>query len=191
MNWKIWYTLPNGKSFAFVARSMTSSLGLMAARQFYPERLPSPEPTAGNAHRLLDHTIGTTLPSGCVVVVRDPVERFASLLGRWKSLETNDAIAMVRWGLGKGSDETINRDVLEAATLLMMHHFCGAATFAQQDSTLIKFPNISAAATELGLTGEAVHINQSESHRQLTSEQQSKVATIYADDLALWQSLQP
>ena len=189
-HWKLWYTLPNGKSFAFVARSMTSSLGLMAARQFYPERLPDPEPIAGNAHRLLDYSIGTTLPASCVVVVRNPVERFTSLLGRWKGVDTDAAIALIRWGLGKGNEETIDRRVLETANLSMMHHFCGAATFAQSDSTLVRFADIVGAATALGLTGNAAHINQSESHRSLTSAQEATVTSIYADDLALWESLQ-
>ena len=63
--------------------------------------------------------------------------------------------------------------------------------FTQPDSQLFKFPDLQGMANYLGLTGELEKINVCPVDKPvLTPEQEARVREIYADDIALWESLQ-
>ena len=98
---KIVYDLPNDKSFAFVSRSGSSSMGLMALKQFYPEKIAEYESDPNNintglSHRLLGGRLVSKLPDGCAVMLRNPIERFGSLLNR-TGYDIESALELVFW----------------------------------------------------------------------------------------------
>ena len=191
MKWKIWYTLPNGKTFNFTSRSGTSSIGLMALKQFHPDRVPDHPVIDGQGHRLNDYGIGTTLPPGCAVMVRNPLERFCSLLGRL-NITAEQAFCWLYWfhDLGEQPAST-DRLFLEYAAGTSWHHLTPVSRFTQPDSQLFKFPDLQGMANYLGLTGELEKINVCPVDKPvLTPEQEARVREIYADDIALWESVQ-
>jgi|APCry1669188879_1035177.scaffolds.fasta_scaffold13527_2 hypothetical protein len=189
MLWKIGYSLPNGKSFCFTSRSCTSSIGLMALKQFHPDRVPDHPLIDGQAHRLNDYVLGTSLPEGCAVMVRDPVERFRSNLGKM-GVTADNAFAWLWWHYGLGTPpQATDRMVLEYTAGTTWHHFTPVSMFAQADSKLFRFPDVAGMAAYLGLTGDVENINVCADKPTLTADDEAKVRSIYAADIALWESL--
>jgi hypothetical protein len=190
MKWKIFYKLPNGKSFNFTSRSGTSSLGLMALKQFHPDRVPDHPVIDGAGHRLNDYEVSSTLPAGCAIMVRDPVERFKSLLGKM-NVTVDQAFTWLYWfhDLGEKPANT-DRLALEYTVGTTWHHFTPVTHYIQPDSQLFLFPDIQGMANYLGLTGEVQLINGCSEKPSLTSEQETIVKNIYAPDIQLWESLQ-
>jgi hypothetical protein len=190
MKWKIWYTLPNGKSFNFTSRSCTSSLGLMALKQFHPDRVPEHPLVDGVAHRLLDYGIGETLPEGCAIMVRNPIDRFKSVVVR-TGISVEKALCMLYWFQGLGPEpSSTDRYDLEYANGTTWHHLTPVTQFVQPDSRVFKFPDISGIAEYLGIVAPVEHINACPGEKpELTAEQESRVREVYAADLTLWESL--
>lgn len=190
MKWKIWYTLPNGKTFNFTSRSCTSSIGLMALKQFHPDRIPDHPLIDGAAHRLNDYAIGESLPAGCAVMVRNPVDRFRSLLGRM-GVTAEQALCWLYWFHGLGDQPAATDRVdLEYTAGTTWHHFTPVSQFVNADSKLFKYPDVAGMAAYLGITVPEEHINTADTKPELTAEQEAKVRAIYAADIALWESLQ-
>jgi hypothetical protein len=191
MKWKIWYNLPNGKSFNFTSRSGTSSIGLMALKQFHPDRIPDHPIIDGQAHRLNDYTLGTNLPPGCAIMVRDPVERFRSLLGKM-NVTVEQAFCWLYWFHNLGNEPSFtDRMLLEYSVGTTWHHFTPVSMFVQPDSKLFKFPNITGMATYLGIEQPVEQINACPVDKPLlTPDQEDMVRSIYISDIALWESLQ-
>jgi hypothetical protein len=191
MLWKIWYTLPNGKSFNFTSRSCTSSLGLMALKQFHPDRVPDHPIVDGAGHRLLDYTLDTTLPAGCAVMVRHPVDRFRSVVTRM-GISVEKALVLLYWFHGLGpKPATTDRHDLEYTHGTTWHHLTPVTQFIQPDSQLFVFPDIAGMAAYLGIVAPEEHINECPAVKpDLTPEQDAAVREIYAADLVLWESLQ-
>jgi len=190
MKWKIWYNLPNGKSFNFTSRSGTSSIGLMALQQFHPDRMPDHPIIDGQGHRLNDYELGSVLPAGCAIMVRDPVERFRSLLGKM-NVTADQAFTWLYWfhDLGEKPIST-DRLTLEYTVGTTWHHFTPVSHYVQPDSQLFLFPDIQGMANYLGLIGEVQLINGCGKKPLLSADQEARVREIYADDIALWESLQ-
>jgi len=192
MTWKICYTLPNGKAFNFTSRSCTSSIGLMALKQFHPDRIPDHPLVDGAAHRLNDSVVGEMLPDGCAVMVRHPVDRFRSLLGKL-NITAETAFCWLYWFHGVGEKpETTDRLALEYTAGTSWHHLTPVSQFVTANSKLFKFPDIEGMASYLGITEPVEHINvcPADPKPELTAEQEAKVRAIYAADIALWESLQ-
>lgn len=179
------YNLPNGKSFAFAPRSGTSSLGAAAVQQFFPDRWKNQ--TDGMAHRALPFIIREKFED-CVIVIRNPVERFASLCGR-TGTPPDMALARLFWGLGLGRKKQACRNCIEGTTLDWLYHFAPIAPRLGRCQPVL-FERLSDAAAMLGL-GKLPHINAAESKSTLADEDQRSICEIYAADIALWESLQP
>jgi hypothetical protein len=158
---KTFYKLPNGQSFAFVARAGSTALCCGA------------QSTYGDWHG--DHCCDEELPRNCVVVVREPVTRFRSLL----------------WAMNTTADEAISR-MQESPRFPcgrgFAQHFRPVSTIFQNDSRVFSFfdPEIW---TALNLRPYKEVTSSSPFHPFLTTEQEEKVRNIYADDIALWESL--
>jgi hypothetical protein len=193
MNWKIWYNLPNKKSFAFIGRSGTSSLGLMSLKTFYPDRLKfAPENIhCGMAHRLNDHEMGKKLPDGCLVMVRNPIERFISLLNRF-NVSVDRAINLMYWfyDLGNKPKKT-DRSEIEHYASIEIYHFAPLVYFLKNAKlvNLIPFPDFQKAAEYLDLNYNHEHINISEKKIELTSEQKNIIKIIYNEDFKIWKNI--
>jgi hypothetical protein len=112
-------------------------------------------------------------PINPIIPVRDPVERFRSACAQE----------------GKTAEEALNLlDEGEAST-----HFRKQSDFLIGDCTLYKFPeHIVALATAIGLDG-IPEVNTSETNNgpkpDLTPEQLARVEALYADDIALYESI--
>jgi hypothetical protein len=165
-------TLPNGKKFALVARSGSYSI----IWQALPENLRNPVGDRWHPINATTHTIGSPLNSDDIsdlcCLVRDPVERFRSACARQQKT--------VEEGL-----ESISFDVhfwtLESMGLLAegVLHF--------------RFPEqIDTCAQWLGLEAPVPQLNEEveELKPVLTPEQEAAIRTLYATDIALWESLQ-
>lgn len=158
---KTFYKVPNGESFAFVARAGSTALacGVQSAYSDWHG----------------DHYCDDDLPRNCVVVVREPVSRFCSLL----------------WAMNTTADEAIYR--MQDSPRFpcgrgFTQHFRPVATIVQDDSQVFRFfdPEIW---TALNLPPYTEVVSNSPHHPDLTPEQEEKVRHIYADDIALWESL--
>jgi len=158
---KTFYKLPNGQSFAFVARAGSTAL-VCGVQSVY-----------GNWHE--DHYCDDELPRNCVVVVREPVTRFRSLL----------------WAMDTTADEAISR-MQESPRFPcgrgFAQHFRPVSTIVQSDSRVFRFfdPEIWPA---LIIPPYNEIVSKSSHHPDLTPEQEEKVRDIYAADIALWESL--
>jgi hypothetical protein len=157
---KIYFPLPNGKAFAFVARCGSTSIAASCLHSFYPDlyekwlQIPDRE-HGGYAHRLLPHKVAYELPPGCLVIVRDPVDRFMSLCAR---TGTDPSLALVRVNALFGDKAPEKREQLETVSWDWMNHFRPISTIAQADSKLVQFERISDAFLLLGCS-ESVHVN--------------------------------
>jgi hypothetical protein len=112
-------------------------------------------------------------PISPLIPVRDPVERFRSACAQE----------------GKTAEEALNLlDEGEAS-----QHFRKQSDYLIGDCTLYKFPeHIAELATEIGLDG-IPEVNTSETNNgpkpDLTPEQLARVEALYADDIALYESI--
>jgi len=186
---KIYFPLPNGKSFAFVARCGSTSLATACLKQFFPELYDKwisiqDREHGGYAHRMLPHRVTNDLPSGCVVVIRNPVERFMSLCAR---TGTDPALALLRVRALFGSVAPERREQLETATWDWMNHFRPVSTIAQTDSRLVRFEHVSEAFELLGCSN-FTHINAID-HDSAEEDFHAAVLAAYAEDQRLWSEL--
>jgi hypothetical protein len=162
----------------------------MALKQFHPDRVPDHPIIDGQGHRLLDYTLGDTLPAGCAVMVRNPVERFSSVVTRM-GISVEKAFVLLYWfhGLGPKPAST-NRHDLEYTGGTTWHHLTPVTKFVQPDSQLFLFPDIAGMTEYLGIVAPKEQINICPAEKsELTPEQDAVVREIYADDITLWGSL--
>ena len=161
---KLFYSFPNQQSFAFVSRTGTSAILLAAVQHF-------------GINDGLPLLCSDNLPTQCCVVVRNPIERFRSNLWVMRT-SAADAIEKLQY---LAAYEPNKRSWLQ--------HFRPVSTIVQSDSRLFKFfdPEIW---TALKLPPYSELVSNSQHHPELTPEQEDKVRKIYADDIALWESLQ-
>jgi hypothetical protein len=101
------------------------------------------------------------------VIVRNPVERFRSMVAHAQST-VEEQLASPRYGC----------------------EFCHGRTY----DVYFRFEDqLQACADWLGITGPLPHLDSTEEADKpvLTPEQENRVREIYADDIALWESLRP
>ena len=163
----------------------------MALKQFHPDRVPEQPVVDGAGHRLHDYIVGTELPAGCAVMVRHPVDRFRSLLGRL-NVTAEQAFCWLYWFHGLGNQPaTTDRLALEYTPGTTWHHFTPVSQFVTAESKLFKFPDVAGMADYLGITSPVEQVNGCPGDKpELTPEQEAAIREIYAADLALWESLQ-
>jgi len=189
---KIVYELPNDKSFAFVSRSCSSSLGLMAIKQFYPEKVteynanPSNLNT-GHAHRLLGGKLVQNLPDGCAIMIRNPIERFASLLNR-TGYSIESALELIYWVYNIGDAPENNNRSIERSSLDAAYHFMPYSLMINQQSKLFKFPDINSIAKYLKIENNYEHINKSSNKPNFNEIELIKIKKAYCEDIKIWNS---
>jgi hypothetical protein len=190
---KIVYDLPNGKSFAFVSRSGSSSIGLMILRQFYPEKLKEYDRDPNNiytgmSHRLLGGRLVNDLPDNCAVMVRDPVERFSSLLNR-TGYDFESALELVYWIYNIGDAPTRNNRLIERSLLDAAYHFMPLSIIIGNNNVnLFKFPDLRSIASYLGINESIAceHVNQISRPISFSEPQLEKIYKVYAKDIEIW-----
>lgn len=164
---------------------------MMSLRYFYPERIPDYPIIDGEGHRLNNYMIGEDLPDGCAVMVRNPIERFISLLWRM-NISPEKAFCWLYWfhGLGDKPEYTDRHD-LEYCAGTSWYHLAPVSHLMNEKSKLFVFPDIMGMANYLGINTPIEKINFSKTAEKiiLTPEQEYKVRQIYSDDIVLWKSL--
>ena len=192
---KIVYDLPNGKSFAFASRSGSSSIGLMALKQFYPEKLLEYESDPSNvntgaSHRLLGGRLVNTLPDGCAVMIRNPIERFESLLNR-TGYDFESALELVYWMYNLGATPSRNNRSIEKSSLDAAYHFMPYFLIVNENSNLFQFPNLRNMANYLGIDENipCEHINEISQEVSFSPEQLDKIRIAYAQDIDLYNNI--
>ena len=186
------YFKAGGKLLAFNAKVGTATLCLMIIKQYQPEEYK----TISEADYPEGKTFETILPHQWVakrfnpnapvcLLVRDPVERFKSAMAFTRVKNVNETL-----------DELENEEgpfeQLRRQKLAQNIHFQKQNQF-EGDITLFRFPDqLQDAAKFLGLTEEVPHKNKSkeEDKPELTEEQIERIEAWYADDVALWESIQ-
>jgi hypothetical protein len=193
---KIVYDLPNGKSFAFVSRSGSSSIGLMALRKFYPDKLEeyNRDPNniyTGMSHRLLEDRLVRELPNNCALMVRDPLERFSSLLNR-TGYDFESALELVYWVYNTGDPPTRNNRLVERSLLDAAYHFMPLSIMIGNNHVnLFKFPDLRSMANYLGLDEsiDCEHINKISKPISFNEPQLEKIKKAYAKDINIYNNL--
>ena len=187
------YIVAGDKLLAFNAKCCTSSFIREIVRTYYPdiEQLIStaayPEgKSADNTqhHNFVTYRVNPDRP--VVLLVRDPVERFRSAMAQ-HNLTAEDVDGV----LDELRDETTNYvQRLRGPKLAANVHFLPQDRFAGDVSYFRAPDQIAEAAAALGIAVPGV-INESEagSKPDLTAEQIDRVRSWYADDVALWESL--
>jgi len=166
-------TVANGHRFALVARSGSYAI----IWQAIPEDSRTPRP-GWHPINATTNTIGSPLQAdepaeGLCCMVRDPVERFRSACAR-QAVSVEEGLARL--------DSDVHFWSLNHMGLLAD----GVAHF--------RFPDqIDACASWLGLSTPVPSLNAEaeEGKPTLTAEEEAAVRAAYADDVALWESLQP
>jgi hypothetical protein len=191
---KIVYDLPNGKSFAFVSRSGSSSMGLMALKQFYPEKLAEYENdpsniNTGTSHRMLGGRLVDKLPSNCAVMVRNPVDRFTSLLNR-TGYNFESALELVYWMYNVGDPPAKNNRLIERSSLDAAYHFMPLYLIIENntDINLFKFPDLRVMANYLEIKDDVVceHVNKILQPISFNQSQLEKIQKAYNKDIEIY-----
>jgi hypothetical protein len=190
---KIVYDLPNDKNFAFVSRSGSSSMGLMVLKQFFPEKLADyyRDPNhihTGMSHRLLGGRLVSELPNNCAVMVRDPVERFRSLLNR-TGYDFESALELVYWIYNAGDAPTRNNRTIERSSLDAAYHFMPLSMIIGNNNVnLFKFPDLRSMANYLKIDEniDCEHVNQMSQPISFSQAQLEKIQRAYAKDIEIY-----
>ena len=181
---KLYYNLPNGKSFAHVSRSCTSTLAAHALKDFYPELHDQWKTENSHAPQwYLPETWANRLPNECLVMARNPVERLESLIGR--NGYTDDVVQFCL-ELARRSAVT-NRETSKYLSILRIHHIMPLDYIAENDSHFIKFPNVEEACIYLGLNYDpSIKINE-QKHEVVPLPTKHK--DMLKDAMGIWEAL--
>lgn len=183
------YFIAGEKLLAFNAKCCTSALVREIIRTYHPEA----EQIISNAsypdgvtvdtaqhHRWCPSRINPDRP--VVVVVRDPVDRFRSAMAQ-VGLTDADAV------LQEFADEAGNVTDRNGRKISANIHFLRQTRF-QGVLTYYPMQRVDEAAAALGLITPLPHSNEAAEKPELTTAQEQAVREWYADDVALWESLQ-
>jgi hypothetical protein len=194
--YKIVYKLPNDNHYAFVSRSGSSSIALMAMNycnhelsdmynKFYDynSHLISP-------HRLMEYIICEKMPPQTIVVVRNPIERLQSLVHR-TGINIKTALAGLYWvyNIGQKPKHT-ERESLDRLSGDALYHFRPVSTIVENDSKTIPFELIGEIPNILGLNVVLPHVNKNTNEKeQFSDEVLEDIYSAYGSDIKLWKSL--
>lgn len=183
------YFIAGEKLLAFNAKCCTSALVREIIRTYHPEA----EEIISNAsypdgvtvdtaqhHRWCPSRINPDRP--VVVVIRDPVDRFRSAMAQ-VGLTDADAV------LQEFADEAGNVTGRYGRKISANIHFLKQTRF-DGDVTYYPMTRVDDAAAALGLTTPLPVINERPDKPTLTAAQEQAVRDWYAEDVALWESLQ-
>jgi len=166
-------TTNNGLRFAIVSRSGSYSISWQAL----PVELQQVPNGSTRWHPISSHPKGDSMsidepPIGMCCMVRDPLERFRSSCARQK-VSPEEGLTRV--------EHDVHFWTLKSMGLL------------QEGVTHFRFPDqLNDCAEWLGLQAPVPQLNEEAEELKpvLTPEQEARVREIYADDIALWESLQ-
>jgi hypothetical protein len=187
---KLFYRLPNGKCFAHVSRSGTTTLAAHALKEFYPtknrewrrEKLLNGQ-RAPQAY--LTENWASKLPKGCLVMVRNPIDRLQSMIAR--NSYPNE---LVEFAIGASTGEaTTDRDTSRRYSILKHQHLAPLHCIAEEDSHFVRFPDFKDACNYLGMNYEPeVHLNaQRGTVKELEYSHQDKLRNSMS--MTIWESL--
>lgn len=159
---KLFYKLPNGKTFAHVSRSGTSTLALHALEQFYPDRhamyLEQRAVSNVSPQSFLDEHWANRLPPECLCMVRDPKDRLKSMMARnphYTEVQISAVLSM------SAREAVLNRADSRQLSILKVLHLAPITSIAENDSTLVVWPNIEKACQLLGMEyNDTITVNQ-------------------------------
>lgn len=170
-------------------------MGLMALKQFFPEKLAQYESdpnniNTGTSHRMLGGRLVNSIPDGCAVMLRNPIERFGSLLNR-TGYDFESAIELVYWIYNTGEMPIRNNRLIERSSLDAAYHFIPYSFIVNENSNLFQFPNLRNMANYLGIDENipCEQINRISKSISFSSDQINKIQKAYAKDIQLWESL--
>ena len=141
---KMYYNLPNGKSFAHVSRSCTSTLAAHALKNFWPEKYEQfiqQENIANSPQSFMYETWSNRLAPHCLVMVRNPIDRLNSLISR--NLYSEEIIEAVLSACDRCMITT--REVSKTIDIVKFHHISPVCWIADNDSTFCLFPDVKKA----------------------------------------------
>jgi len=154
---------PNGNAIMLTPRSGSHSLALSAMQAFWPDISISAQHHPACFFGVQEHWLGDN--HNVALIVRNPIERFRSMVAHRPERTLEEHLAEPVYGpLPKGSFVRYFRfeDQLDAAA-----EWLGLPTPLPQED-----------ATDSALKPD------------LTPEQEARVREMFADDIALWESLQ-
>ena len=181
---KIYYQLPNGKSFAHVSRSCTSTLCALALKTFYKDRFIEWQSIANRPQENLDEHWTRKLPSECLVMVRDPLERLAS----YQSNRNHDWDCIYQIIKAQKRGGVINRSCSEEMSMRRYHHIAPFTTIAEHDSHFILFPEVKKACEYLELEYDQ-NTWVSKSKKYYSKDISNKIQRLLEDDIIIHKSL--
>jgi hypothetical protein len=185
------FKLNSGKGIATIYKSGTSSLTRAIVEQELPETLDlltngtrwgtGQSFENGFNHQFVPYVAATGLE--ILSAVRDPVERFRSACAQLLRMSKKFKDASIEDFIENAQSDKPNPHLKKVTETLR----------AYNDASLIKvykFPDhFEAMVTDAGMTWPIAHVNESETKPDLTPEQTASVQAIYADDIALFDSI--
>ena len=191
---KLFYKLPNGKTFAHISRSATSTLALHALQQFYPERLAvyleQSKVSNISPQSFLEEHWANRLPPECLCMVRKPEDRLQSMLARNSHFTEIDVSAVLNMS---AKEAIITRPISKQLTILKVLHLAPITNIAENDSTFVLWPDIKEACGLLGLEYDnTIKVNQLTEKAKIRFEGINLFTewkTLLNDSTQLWETL--
>ena len=187
---KLFYELPNGKCFAHVSRSGTTTISHQVLKQFYPEvykeyktQIGLSKPAVPQGY--LTERWGEELPKGCLVMVRNPIERLQSMIAKTQWSEE-----VIDFGLGTSTGATsAERELSKQYTILKHHHISPLHCIANDNCHFVKFPEIEKACEYLEVPyEESLHLNKQRGEVEPLKAEQEKFLE-ESMSMEIWKSL--
>ena len=182
---KMFYHLPNGKSFAHVSRSCTSTLCAHALKHFYPEKYDEFRSQDGQPpQRWLDESWANRLPPHCLVMVRNPVDRLDSVITR--NGYSAGQVAAVLEACHRFA--VMPREMSRSISLIEFHHIAPLAWIADNDSQFCVFPNVEEACEMLDMPyDDTIHENKLPRERESATKREWM--PLLQDSVGIWEAL--
>lgn len=181
---KIYYRLPNGKNFAHVSHSGTTMLAAHALKWYYPDRYKRwLDEDSHDPCWYLDEYWANRLPRDCLVMVRDPIERFQNI---FTSGDCDEDV--VRFSLECARKSSITtRSKTDNISITTLYNLMPIDFIAENDSYFIKFPKIQQACEYLDLRYDpSIPLDTRSEHDTVLPEW---VVEKLQDSIGIWEAL--
>ena len=189
------YFICGDKLLAFHAKCATSTFAYAILRQYYPETIDTLNKSTqwANGGETKDQMLHRWVPKRTspykmpvALIVREPVDRFCSAVGFMNLIERCGPVEDI---LDDLINEHGNLDNLRG-TVAGNFHFRPQTRF-RGDITHFRMDQLQECADFLGIKVPLETINKTKNEKPvLTAEQEDLVRDYYADDMALWESIQ-
>lgn len=184
---KMYYNLPNGKSFAHVSRSCTSTLCAHALKNFWPEKYEEFIKQTEYKHspqRWMIENWSNRLVPHCLVMVRNPIERLNSLICR--NHYDHKIVDAVLSACDRKAQ--MDRNISKNISLIRFHHIAPISWIADNDSVFCLFPNVKKACEILEMQYyPEIHENILKNERQ--NHVDDHWETLLKDSIGIYEAL--